>query len=162
MHHGTPHLLRGAQPRKRPCLDVPIDAVAVGAPLDGDQGAAEAVQRVGLRLQRQAGGAVHEGAVAFDGGVEGRGEGAVDDADDGDLVDCEAERDADVGVAVHEVDGAVYWVADEGWEGGEVHAGFVGFFAEEAVERVSLVLGKCAWCVGGWDRGHGRWELTYL
>ena len=58
------------------------------------------------------------GALAFDPRVEGFGEGVVDDAEDGFLVDGEAERDAEVGVAVEEVGGAVYGVDDavSGWE----------------------------------------------
>lgn len=56
---------------------------------------------------------VEEGALALDGGVEGGGEGVVDDADGGDEVDGEAERDGDVGVAVDEVGGAVDGVDDE-------------------------------------------------
>lgn len=75
--------------------------------------------------------------MAFDGGIEGRGEGAVNDANDGDLVDGETERDADVWVTVDEVDSAVYWVADEGGKVGKVHAGFVGFFAEETARGLS-------------------------
>lgn len=97
--------------------------------------------------------------MAFDGGVEGRGEGAVDDADNGDPVEREAERDADVGVAVDEVDGAVDGVADEGGEVGEVHAGFVGLFTEEAAGRVSLMVGRWLW----WEEGNwGRVQGTLL
>lgn len=47
----------------------------------------------------------------------------------------EAEGDADVWVAVDEVCGAVDGVADEGWGGGEVCAGGVGFFAEKSGRR---------------------------
>ena len=70
--------------------------------------------------------------MALDGGVEGRGEGVVDYADDGRFVEREAKRYADVGVAVDEVYGAVDRVADEGRRGGKAHAWFVGFFAEES------------------------------
>lgn len=72
--------------------------------------------------------------MAVNGGVEVVGEGVVDDADEGDEVVDEGEGDADVGVGVDEVCGAVDGVDDEGGGGGELgFAGDVGFFAEESV-----------------------------
>lgn len=73
-----------------------------------------------------------EGAVAVAGVVEVPEEGVVDDADEGAAGGREAEGDADVRVAVHEVRRAVDRVADEGRGGREGRAGRVGFFAEES------------------------------
>ena len=71
-------------------------------------------------------------SLAFDAGVEVLGERVVHHADSGAFVDGYAEGDADVGVEVEEVVGAVYGVDDEGWGGGEGVAGLVGFFAHES------------------------------
>lgn len=84
--------------------------------------------------------------MAVDGGVEMVGEGVVDDADEGDEVVDEGEGDADVGVGVDEVCGAVDRVDHEGGGGGELgFAGDVAFFAEESVAMSSrdraVVLG---------------------
>lgn len=73
-----------------------------------------------------------EGAVAVAGVVEVPEEGVVDDADAGAAGVREAEGDADVRVAVHEVRRAVDRVADEGRGRREGRAGRVGFFAEES------------------------------
>lgn len=86
---------------------------------------------------------VQVGAAAGDGAVELAGEGVVDDADEGQAFGDEGERDGGVGVAVHEVQGAVDRVDDEGRVEGEAggRAGDVGFFAEEFVVRVGFVQG---------------------
>lgn len=55
-----------------------------------------------------------------------------DDADDGLLLDGEAEGDAGVWEAVDEVYGAVDWVDDEGGRVCEGFGGVVGFFAHES------------------------------
>lgn len=81
---------------------------------------------------------VQVGAAVGDGAVEVSREGVVDDADAGPVFGDEGQRDGGVGVAVHEVQGAVYGVDDEGRGGGEAGGapGDVGFFAEEGVVRV--------------------------
>ena len=64
----------------------------------------------------------------MDGVVEMLGEGIIDDADEGFELVGEGEGDGDVGMSVYEVGGSVYWVAYEGWGGGEA-ARCGGFFA---------------------------------
>lgn len=83
--------------------------------------------------------------MGVDGVVEVAEEGVVDDADAGEAVVGEGEGDADVGVAVDEVRGAVDGVADEGGGRGEGRAGGVGFFAEES----GGVGGVSGWRNGG-------------
>lgn len=65
--------------------------------------------------------------------IENLSKRIIDDSDDGFLVDCEAERDGDVGPSVEEVGCAVDRVDDEGGGGGEDVAGLVGFFAHESI-----------------------------
>lgn len=74
-------------------------------------------------------------AAAGDGAVQVPREGVVDDADQGPVFGDEGERDGGVGVAVHEVEGAVDGVDDEGGVRGQpgAVAGDVAFFAQELV-----------------------------
>lgn len=140
MHHRPALLLRRAKTRERLGLDVEVVARAVGAPFHGYEALAQIVKRLGGILEREFLGAVEVGPVAADAGVEGFGEGVVDDADGGGQVDCEAEGDADVRVAVDEVSCSVYGVDDECGFGREALAGGVGFFAHEAVRII-----RCGW-----------------
>lgn len=162
VHHRATVLLRRRQPRERAGLDDVVGARAVGAPFDGHEALAQIGQRGGAG-ERERGGAVQEGAAAADRGVEGLREGVVDDADGGEQVDAEAEGDADVGVVVHEVGGAVDGVDDEGWAGGEARVGRVGFFAHEGDVGVFFAEGGRDHCfdgavgfgdeVSGWEGG---------
>lgn len=76
-------------------------------------------------------------APAFNAGIELIEEGVEDDADGWDFVDGKTKGDADGREGVDEVRGAVDGVDDEGGCGGELHAGFVGFFADELEGGVS-------------------------
>ncbi len=78
-------------------------------------------------------------SFATDGAVQCLREGIVDNADRGDEVNGEAERDADVGVGMDEVCCAVDRVDDERWVSGKKRARSVGFFAHEAFVRVVSV-----------------------
>lgn len=64
--------------------------------------------------------------------VEMLGEGIINDTDERDAVVYECERDADIGVAVHKIGGAVDGIADEGWSSGQRRVGVVGFLAVES------------------------------
>jgi hypothetical protein len=72
--------------------------------------------------------------MAADCGVQLAGERVIDNTNVRDVINGKAERDAEIGVCVYEVCGAVDGVDDECWTGGEVRfAGYVRFFANKAV-----------------------------
>lgn len=58
--------------------------------------------------------------------------GVVDDTNDGLEANCEAEGDADVGIAMDEIGCAVDRVNDEGGSLSQTSAWFVGLFAHES------------------------------
>lgn len=145
VHHRTALVLARAEPRPRAALHGPVGPGAVGAPFDHDQGRRQARQRL-QRLQWEPLLVLYRPRVAVDVGdetalaphaaVQAPREGVVHDADGRDSVECEAQRDAHVRPAVHEVRGAVDRVDHEGRLRPQCHAWLVGFLAEEREGRV--------------------------
>ena len=113
MHHAAAPFLAHGKLLERIGLDLKVVAGAVAPPFYGQQAVGQPAQRGG-RIEREPLFSVQKRALAADSAVERCCEGVVDDADGRDPVYGQAQRDADVRVAVHEVCCAVDGVAYEG------------------------------------------------